>query len=794
MKVSVRAAELASLLDQAPPGIKCLSLDCFDTLIWRNVNRPTDVFADLGLPGGADMRAWGEEDARRAAVGKRTGGEVTIEEIYATLMPAADQAARDAAIAIELAAEARHCFGFAPTRDLIVEARARGLQVVIVSDTYLDEAQLRALIAAAAGDDVAAMIDRIFCSSTYGVSKGGGLFVHVLPELGLSPKAILHVGDNPVADQDAPQKLGINTAHLVQFDTDAIQRLRLEAAAAAILDPDARATVPVYQPHRPAVSLRMADDAEYAVGHDVMGPLMHGFVGWVHDEAMAMEERLGAPPKLLFLLRDGHLPARAFRARYPELANRVAEVEISRFTARAASLADEEAIRDYITPRLGAGEWKVLARQLLFFRDEIEKLGSSRDAEEFERAILRPSNVQKIVHRSRQFAQRMAAHLKRHGVEPGDAVMLVDLGYNGSVQNTVEPTLRRTLNLNIAGRYLLLREMTLTGLDKRGWLDVRHYDMRMLHGLSESIAIVEQLCTLAQGSVVNYKDDGTPVREALGVKGMQSSARDRAQAAAIDFIEQGDRGFVRPPVSDTADARRQNGAAALTRLLFLPMASEVALFERFDHDANLGTREMIRMIDPDAAAAGLRQRGLFYTKNATRMYLPGELQRHGLPINLSLLTARRFGLDLRKTDFDVGGIKLAAIIADNREQALIDVEAFPTHDGYYSVLVPVGEGRFTVCLPLGQNFDFVQIDHIGFVNAHTMLKSEGARAKPIAAQPLYDNMEEVAPGLFRTGGDAGLLVVPPPSACPKGASLVLNIVFRPIVARGAATGAQQKAA
>ncbi|MCV4615156.1 hypothetical protein OFM04_35190, partial [Escherichia coli] len=74
-------------------------------------------------------------------------------------------------IAEELAAEARHCYGFAPVQDLIRAAKARGLGVIIVSDTYLDETQLRALIAAAAGDDIAAAIDRIFPSSAYGVNK-----------------------------------------------------------------------------------------------------------------------------------------------------------------------------------------------------------------------------------------------------------------------------------------------------------------------------------------------------------------------------------------------------------------------------------------------------------------------------------------------------------------------------------------------------------------------------------------------------------------------------------------------
>ena len=54
-KLSVRAAGLPGLLDQAPQDVRILSLDCFDTLIWRNVQAPLDIFSDLGLPGGGDF-------------------------------------------------------------------------------------------------------------------------------------------------------------------------------------------------------------------------------------------------------------------------------------------------------------------------------------------------------------------------------------------------------------------------------------------------------------------------------------------------------------------------------------------------------------------------------------------------------------------------------------------------------------------------------------------------------------------------------------------------------------------
>ncbi|MGV3770935.1 MAG: HAD family hydrolase [Sphingobium phenoxybenzoativorans] len=793
MKTAVRAAALPTLLADAPQNIRVLSLDCFDTLIWRNVNLPVDVFADLPFPGGGiEARTWGGIKARKSLPFINGRDEVTIEEIYGALMPDADDAARASAIEAELAAEAHHCFAFAPTRDLIVDAKRRGLQVIIVSDTYLSEPQLRALIASAAGQAVADMIDRIFCSCEYGVSKAGGLFTHVLADLGISPSAILHVGDNHMADRIAPAKLGVNTVHLEQFDDVAEQRLRLEAVAATILDPAVRHKHPALQPHRAQISLREECDAVETLGHDVLGPIMHSFALWLREEADAMAAATGRPVKLLFLLRDGHLPAQAFAAAFPEWADRIASVELSRFTATAASFTDAAAIERYLAPEIDTAQFATFAKQMLFNRDESTKLCRNASKRGFLKSVLEPSNVRKIVNRSGDFAKRLFAHLTSHGVERGDAVMLVDLGYNGSVQNAVEAVLRKGMDLEVSGRYLLLRETFLSGLDKRGYMDTRNHDSKALHALSESIAIVEQLCTLAQGSVVDYKPDGSPIRSAAGVKGAQSENRDRAQRACLEFVRGVGTGLVKAPLSDDAECRRRMAGAALARLLFLPMESEVALLETFHHDVNLGTKDMVSFVDTAAATEGLRRRGIFYVKNAMRAYLPGELQRHGLPLNLSIFSTRRFGLDLRKADFDVGAMKLPVILIDQSSHAQIEVDAYPTSEGYYQAMIPVGEGQYSAGIQLGQHFEWVQVEEASFHYVDDYMKPKAAEGA-IAAHPLFDAMEEVSAGLYRCQSEAGFMLIQPPISAP-GRNLLLSIVFRPVVTRPQAVQSVQKAA
>jgi FMN phosphatase YigB (HAD superfamily) len=777
MKTAVRAHEIATLLDDMPHDVRCLSLDCFDTLIWRNAQAPRDVFAELPLPGGGiEPRANVESRLRSERIARDGLNEVTIDQIYERLLPNGTGEERTAWIARELEAEARHCFAFTPTVELIRAAKAKGLQVIIVSDTYLSNAQLRTLVARAAGEDVVAMIDRFFCSCEVGKSKAQGMFGPVLAALGLPARSIVHLGDNYAADADAPRELGINGIHFEQFESVTDQRLRLEAAAATLIDPAVRITRPALQPHRPQISLREQTGPADRLGHDVLGPVMHGFAHWIRDEAEALGRERGRPVKILFLLRDGYLPHQAYMAAgFGE----ASAVEISRFTSIAASFADEEAIRSFLVSETSK-DIDFLGKQLLLNPGEVRQIG--RNSREFRKNVLGAQWVKRIRTRSQEFAQRLAAHLRREAnVQPGDVLMLVDLGYNGSVQNHAEAALSATLQVEVAGRYLLLRERWPTGLDKKGMIDIRHYETRVVDALCGPVAVLEQLCTIAQGSVVGYHANGNPIRKAADVKGGQSAVRDAVQAACLDFVREAGKGTHRPAASHDAEGRRQVVAATLSRLLYLPLTEEVALLEQFDHDVNLGTQATIKLINDEVSGDQLRRRGLPYISVADRMYLPGEVQRHGFPLALSLSLVGRFGLDLRHTDFNVGSIDVPVLLADARGQTLIMGQAHSTHDGYYLLTVPAGTGAFAIGVQLGTIAEVVQVDEIAFYPVEDFTTFGCEPAAPAA--PLLDGMETIAPGLHKCQ-ETGLIFVPPPTAQVE-EPMLLAVTFRPVVRRAA---------
>ncbi len=692
-------------------------------------------------------------------------------------------------MAAELALEAEHCFGFAPTVELMRAAKAAGLQVIIVSDTYCSVEQLRNLILRAAGLEVAGLIDRVYCSSQIGRSKAGGMFLDVLAKLKVAPASILHIGDNRVADYEGADRAGITALHLQQFVAPAVKRLRLEASMAAMARAPHCDTLHGAQPHRAALAIAepQCTDAAQHLGLTTLGPVFHAYELWLREEASALAQMHGGKVHWLFLMRDAHLPRAVHHVAGGDMATSHT-AEIRRFTATAASMAEEGAITTHVEREFGLNP-STLARQILFDELEIARLGPASDTEATSHALV--ANIRKGARseqlrcRAAAFADRLVAHVRKLcDPQPGDVLMMVDLGYNGTVQNRVDALLRERLGVHVAGRYLLLREKDCPGLDKAGLFSTQTHDPQLLEAMCANVAVLEQLCTASMGSVVDYKDDGTAIRGANDIKQQQSGVRNAVQEGAVEFARTACQPLaLRAQQRDTLPLWRDAAGAALLRLMFLPLPRELGVISDFEHDVNLGSARTVPLFDHGVAEHGLRTRGLFYMKGAERMYLPAELSQTDLSVRLSLFAQRRFGLEYTYADFSEERLPLAAIFLDGAVTSQKLIEAQPSHDGFFVAALPIGANAMTVALPFGRMYSHVEIVAIEAMPVKDFLAGEKAdAAQHSRLEPLLDGMEEIAPGLFQCEGPEAMLVIEPPAQAASGPMMVA-VTFRPTALR-----------
>ncbi|MDF1836130.1 MAG: HAD family hydrolase [Alteraurantiacibacter sp. bin_em_oilr2.035] len=789
MTIAIFPHEIEHLLDRLGEAT-CLSLDCFDTLLWRDCHAPADLFAALpGVTRG--QRGDAERRARKVQALSGKGSEVCIDHIYARMMPNASDAQRATSIAAELSAEARHCYAFAPTVRLIHAAKSRGMQIIIVSDTYFDEAQLRDLIALAAGKEVAGLIDAFFCSSSYGASKAGGLYAHVLKKLDHAPEKIVHLGDNFNADVGGVAPLGVQAVHLKQFDDDARTLQRLEAGVDALVHTAPHAIARPFQPHRAALAYGLPQLACPAqrLGASVLGPVLHAYDQWLRKEAEALGQKHGATVHWLFLMRDGHLPQR-INASSGDTNAHAHAAEISRFTATAAHLSKPDALGVFVEEELGQRP-QTLARQLLMDEARIETLLGDLDMEEASRVLLKETHngaFRKATRRkARGFADRLEAHVRKVcNPAKGDVLMLVDLGYNGTVQNRIATLLEERMGVHVAGRYLLLRERDCPGLDKAGLIDGRHYSPELLEAMCANVALLEQLCSKDCGSVRDYEPDGTPIRGANDIKEDQSDVREAAQKGALAFQRWAGETLIRSKHGDAPQMWREAATSVLMRSMYLPTVNELQVVQQFQHDVNLGTDKVVRLFDRNVARAGLRQRGLFYMNGSQRMYLPAEIEGEAMDTRLSLLAHRRFNLPFTFADFAGTAMQLPVLFSDGKNVSSRTVEAIPTHDGFFTAAIPVGKARFTVAPQFAQGFEWVELERLAYVpvkqfiaGTHEELRQEWE------AQPEFDGMQMASARLLDCRNPAGQMIVPPPIV-KTDEPLLLACTFRPITTRLAA--------
>jgi len=173
--------------------------------------------------------------------------------------------------------------------------------------------------------------------------------------------------------------------------------------------------------------------------------------------------------------------------------------------------------------------------------------------------------------------------------------------------------------------------------------------------------------------------------------------------------------------------------------------------------------------------------GLPYIERADRLFLSAELQPHNLLLNMSMFAIGRFNLDLREHDFNVGDLKVPVILANPREHCMIEAEAFPTFDGFFSMIIPAPRD-LTVAILFGQKYEIVELEDCCFQEVKG-LDDPTAFPKVVPASHMADGMEAIAANVFRCTSE-GLLFVQP-RAEGSDDPHALRIIFRPVAAREA---------
>lgn len=793
----VSADKLSAILDDYLPTIKILSLDCFDTLLWRHTATPADVFYDLqhsphfkSLGFTARLRKEAEQKARHK---KRLQGnfiEVSLKDIYSASNHALTDEQCDNLADDEMSAEIAVCHAFYPVVELIKKAHHHGMKIIIVSDTYFNEKQLRHLLRSKLPNNIFPLISNIFCSSDYGQSKSSGLFDHVLKSMNAAPQTMLHIGDNQIADFNAPKAYHINTVRLLHHHNHINEVLRMSAISASFIDPGIRNTRSLISPFRSllAEDMHMQGNAENTIGYASVGPIMYAFGKYICREVERLQQS-GKRIKILFLMRDAYLPSLAC---HQIMGKEIGcNVRISRFAALAASFRTTHDIDEYLATRIQVRKFAEICKQLLIpeklAQYIIAKTDNASDPVSVFNHEIHQENVQRIIFaESAAYRARLYQHLKKTcAIENGDTLMFVDLGYTGTAQIKLQPVFKEEFSVDIIGRYLLSMPSTQALSARQGLLDSSYYDDNALVMLVTYIALLEQICTSKDKSVVDYDNSGNVIESDSTISESQYKKLDALQAQCIRFVRNAEKYMNHNNMNLEDQILRDMAAINLCRLLFLPTQSEIDYLQSFQFDFNMGSDKVISVLNIEQGLTGLRRRGWLHCSKETaqqmRTNYPAEWRAANIELALTLMSQHRFGLEFARNDLSLRRESLNVLIMQNQHVSPLTMEALPTHDGYYSVLIPVVNSHCQIGICLGEKYHWVEVDSAELIQMNKLYTSHEVEHTQDAGS--FMNAHELVHkqgGLYECMSQQAMLIFNPANKAEL-AHHILRIVFRPVV-------------
>ena len=517
---------------------------------------------------------------------------------------------------------------------------------------------------------------------------------------------------------------------------------------------------------------------------------MYAFARFITEEIRALQAQQ-KKVNVLFLMRDAHLPQKACEALTGGPVGH--PIRISRFAAFAASFRTKEAIYRYLSDTAFTGRFEDIARQLLLPDAIVTPLieatkQSDSPIGEFIKMMQREDLQNIIIKQSDIYRKRLIKHLQKTiGLKRNDTLMFVDLGYSGTAQRLLEPILRDELNVTVIGRYLI--ELNVPGWEtsRRGLIDPSWCDERSMLSLVSYIALLEQLCTSNEKSVIDYDAKGNAVHSTSGFEKSQYDKLKRVQEECIRFIHDA-KAFFNHIGDSSLETWQKVALAELGRFIFLPTEKEIQYLESFEFDLNMGTHDILRVFDQNEGLSSLRKRDLFFSfmernQKTMRTNCPAELRSAGLELVTTLMAQHRFGIDFGFREMSLRRESIPVIANYHHEVSHANVESLLTHDGYFALSIPAGNENQHTAIMFGKKYRWVQLESVEIMPTQTYLsKIESLYTEDCWSALIFKEMNNKGGKLFECLSEESAVIIPPLNKS-TGKHYLVRLVFRPIVMR-----------
>lgn len=581
-----------------------VSFDIFDTLLKRDVVHPTDIFKMVGKY--FDDTAFFQKRINAESMLRKEYGkeEITLDEIYDKLgkayWPYKEQE-------LTLERSLLHCN---PAIYPIYQyCKEQGKKIIITSDMYLPEDFLQDILHCCDID-----FDFCFISSTCNAQKvTGNLFKKMLLAVKIKAHDVVHIGDSVRGDYLGARKAGvkgilipkiINRTHWVNLKAKG-QNTNFNVFINNHLD----ARQSIYQ----------------QFGYECFGPMLYGFVKWLHDSV--------GNKKIFFFARDGYMVKKVYDALYSE--HSTDYIYLSRRSLSVPLLWKHntwEEFSKYITvtrfftlrtllKRLGLEpeKYEQEAKQNHLSLETGLRESDFLQNTDLKNLYLRIQND--IITNSKKEFESLTAYFKQKQFQGDIAVM--DIGWNGSMQRYLVELMNLTgVHVSMNGYYFGMRKR-LNHTQVHGYL-YEPSRMQLEPALSFMQGLFESFFLSKEGSTQRYELCGQFGKPVLYQPEYQEND---AEYKAFQAVQQGAQAFCKDYAGSVSSHLKEYSAEVYSHNLLhfgtCPKLADVALFGNFRfYDTNV-----VRLAKPNSLSAYISQPKAFIRNFSYAVWKAGFMKR-----------------------------------------------------------------------------------------------------------------------------------------------------------------------
>lgn len=335
-----------------------VSFDLFDTLIFRTVQSPQDVFRvipilynERNVVEKVDERKFYVDRiyAECMARKKSEKEDVSLDEIYSYLEYPASL--KKILKEIEVEFEIKNCIRNEAIVPLHQECSKLEKKVIITTDMYLPRKCIVEIL-----KKINISYEKLYISAEVGLTKlSGHLYDYILHDLNIDNTKIIHIGDNLITDISKAKSRGIEA-----LLRPAQGQPKVYSSNRIGLNPGLN--------HLISLANHCSDNTvKSRIGEFTLAPFLFEFCHWINKKKRELKIN-----KLYFLAREGYLIKKVYEMLFPEDSENCIYLRLNKNIMRLPALYYDSSVETLIRllPSKSIFSWKQIIQILINGSDE----------------------------------------------------------------------------------------------------------------------------------------------------------------------------------------------------------------------------------------------------------------------------------------------------------------------------------------------------------------------------------------------------------------------------------------